>query len=124
VRGGRGACGADRFFGYKENYRGQVTLFSAEVFAQLCRELGLTEASPAALRRNVVVSGVDLNGLVGKEFDVQGVRLVGTEECRPCYWMDRALTGGAEAWLKGRGGLRCRVLTSGWLRRERNAHAA
>lgn len=114
----------DRFFGYKENYKGQVTLFSAEVFARMCAELGLEPASPAALRRNLVVSGVDLNALVGKEFELQGVRLAGTEECRPCYWMDQALGPGAEAWLKGRGGLRCRVLTSGWLRRERNAKAA
>lgn len=114
----------DRFFGYKENYKGQVTLFSAEVFARMCEELGLGRASPAALRRNLVVSGADLNALVGKEFELQGVRLAGTEECRPCYWMDRALGAGAEAWLKGRGGLRCRILTSGWWRRERNAKAA
>ena len=44
--------------------------------------------------------------LVGAEFEVQGVRFVGTEECKPCYWMDSALGPGAENWLKGRGGLR------------------
>lgn len=114
----------DRFFGYKENYKGQVTLFSAEVFARMCAELGFVQASPAALRRNLVVSGEDLNALIGEEFELQGVRLAGTEECRPCYWMDRSLGPGAEAWLKGRGGLRCRILTNGWLRRERNAKAA
>jgi len=113
-----------RFFGYKENYKGQVTLFSTEVFARMCVELGLERVSPAALRRNLVVSGEDLNALVGQEFELQGVRLAGTEECRPCYWMDRSLGPGAEAWLKGRGGLRCRILTNGWLRRERNAKAA
>ncbi|ACB75025.1 MOSC domain-containing protein [Opitutus terrae] len=114
---GRGLRG-DRFFGYKDDYKGQVTLFAAEVFEQLCEELKLTAAQPAALRRNLVVRGGDLNALIGEEFELQGVRLVGAEECRPCYWMDQALAPGAEAWLKGRGGLRCRVLTSGWLRRE------
>ena len=113
-------CGlrGDRFFSYREDYKGQVTLFAAEVFAELCGALGLgTEASPAALRRNLVVRGGDLNTLIGREFELQGVRLAGTEECRPCYWMDQVLAPGAEAWLRSRGGLRCRVLSSGRLRR-------
>ena len=52
---------------------------------------------------------------IGREFDLQGIRLFAVEECRPCYWMDTAIGPGAEAWLRGRGGLRCRILTSGWL---------
>ena len=107
----------DRFFDYRSNYKGQVTLFGAEVFAQLCESLGLEAASPAALRRNVVVSGGDLNELIGSEFALQGVRLVGTEECRPCYWMDTVLAPGAEQWLQQRGGLRCRIISDGWLQR-------
>ena len=114
----------DRFFNYKDNYKGQVTLFSAEVFARLCAELKVLHATPAVLRRNLVVRGGDLNALVGKEFELQGVRLAGVEECRPCYWMDSVLAPGAEAWLKGRGGLRCRVLTNGWLRRDAHVEAA
>jgi hypothetical protein len=30
--------------------------------------------------------------------------------------MDRVLAPGAEAWLKGRGGLRAKILSDGWLR--------
>lgn len=105
----------DRFFGYRVGYRGQVTLFALEVLEQLRRELNCPGAEAAATRRNLLVSGVDLNALVGREFELQGVRLEGVEECRPCYWMDQALAPGAEAWLKGRGGLRCRIRTSGWL---------
>lgn len=113
-------CGlrGDRFFGYRPDYKGQVTLFAAEVFDELGAALGLRAVSPAALRRNLVVRGGDLKALIGAEFELQGVRLAGTEECRPCYWMDQALAPGAEAWLKGRGGLRCRILSDGWLRRD------
>lgn len=123
---GRGLRG-DRFFEYKADYKGQVTLFAAEIFEALQRTFALPLAQPSALRRNLIVRGLpDLTTLVGKEFELQGVRLLGTEECRPCYWMDGALAPGAEEWLKGRGGLRCRVLTSGGLHRNGSAarHAA
>lgn len=112
---GRGLRG-DRFFDHKDNFKGQVTLFSGEVFADLRVALHLPQATPAALRRNLLVSGGDLNELIGRQFELQGVRLEATEECRPCYWMDEAFGPGAEAWLRGRGGLRCRILTDGWLR--------
>ncbi len=113
---GRGLRG-DRFFNYKEDYKGQVTFFAAEVFDALCARLGLSDASPAALRRNLITEGVDLNQLIGREFTVQGIRFFGTTECKPCYWMDQALAPGAEAFLQGRGGLRARILSSGALRR-------
>jgi MOSC domain-containing protein YiiM len=114
---GRGIRG-DRFFDHKENYKGQITFFSVEVLETLQRELNLPQAQASATRRNVLVHGIDLNSLVGVEFEVQGVRFAGTEQCKPCYWMDSALGPGAEPWLLGRGGLRARILTDGVLRTE------
>lgn len=117
---GRGVRG-DRFFDYRENYKGQITFFSLEIFDQLRRELNLPDARPEATRRNVFTRGIDLLSLGGREFELQGVRFAGIEECRPCYWMDQALGPGADAWLKGRGGLRARILTDGALRVDRSA---
>jgi MOSC domain-containing protein YiiM len=114
---GRGLRG-DRFFDFKENYKGQITFFSAEVFEALRRELDLPRAQAGSTRRNVLVGGMDLNSLIGAEFEIQGVRFAGVEQCKPCHWMDSALGAGAENWLQGRGGLRARILTSGVLRRE------
>jgi MOSC domain-containing protein YiiM len=111
---GRGIVG-DRFFDHKENYKGQITFFASEVFADVCRELGVSGQSPGVVRRNVITAGVDLNSLIGEEFVLQGVRFAGVEECRPCYWMDQALAPGAEAVLRGRGGLRARILVGGTL---------
>lgn len=111
---GRGIRG-DRFFDYKEDYKGQITFFAMEVFAALRAELNLPAAQPQAARRNAFVRGADLNALIGREFEVQGVRFLGVEESRPCYWMNSALGPGAEEWLRGRGGLRCRILTNGAL---------
>jgi MOSC domain-containing protein YiiM len=112
---GRGILG-DRFFDHKENYKGQITFFASEVFEDVCWELGVRGQSPGVLRRNVITVGVDLNSLIGVEFVLQEVRFAGVEECRPCYWMDQALAPGAEAALRGRGGLRARILDDGTLR--------
>ena len=73
------------------------------------------DSSPALARRNVITRGVDLNELIGQQFEVQGVRFYGTEESRPCDWMNRAIAPGAKEFLKGRGGLRARILTDGTL---------
>ncbi len=105
----------DRFYDYKNNYKGQVTFFSEEIFADLCAAFPAVEKSPGVLRRNVLVTGADLNALIGQTFELQGVRFRGTAQCAPCYWMDQAFSPGAEKWLKNKGGLRAQILTSGWL---------
>jgi MOSC domain len=112
---GRGIRG-DRYFDFKDNYKGQITFFSLEVFDALCGALELHDRLPALVRRNVMTRGVDLNELIGQDFEVQGVHFHGMEECRPCYWMDRAIAPGAHEFLKGRGGLRAKVLNDGMLR--------
>jgi hypothetical protein len=114
---GRGIRG-DRFFDYPENHKGQITFFAMEVLEALRRELNLPAAPPQATRRNAFVRGADLNALLGRVFEIQGTRFEAVEESKPCYWMNSVLVPGAEAWLKGRAGLRCRILTDGLLRRE------
>ena len=106
----------DRYFDFKDDYKGQITFFSLEVFNELCGALQIRDSSPVVARRNVITRRVDLNQLIGKEFEIQGVRFHGMEECRPCYWMDQAIAPGAHEFLKGRGGLRAKILTDGRLR--------
>jgi len=112
---GRGIRG-DRYFDFKDDYKGQITFFSLDVFDELCGVLQLQDCSPGLARRNVNTRNVDLNELIGQEFEIQGVRFFGTEQCAPCYWMDRAFAPGAEEFLKGRGGLRAKILDHGQLR--------
>ncbi len=113
---GKGLIG-DRYFGFEDGYKGQITFFSAEVVDAARDEFGVPDFCASAFRRNVIVRGVDLPELVGREFTLAGVRFEGSEECRPCYWMDQALAPGAEEFLEGRGGLRARILTSGTIER-------
>lgn len=113
---GKGLVG-DRFFGWKEDYKGQVTFFEHEQYERLCEKFGAMGVPPSAFRRNIITKGVDLNALIGVEFEVQGVRFLGTQEAAPCYWMNQAFAEGAEEALKGHGGLRAKVLSDGVLRK-------
>ncbi len=112
---GRGIRG-DRFFDYRDSYKGQITFFAVEIYDALCSALNVEDKSPATARRNVITGGVDLNEFIGVDFEVQGVRFRGVEECRPCYWMDHAFAPGAEKFLRGNGGLRARILSDGEVR--------
>lgn len=112
---GAGLVG-DRYFKHKEDYKGQITFFDWAVYARIRDTFDCPGLDPAWFRRNVLTEGVDLNTLIGKRFTLQGVDFEGSEECRPCYWMDHAIKPGVHEALKGVGGLRARILTSGTLR--------
>jgi len=112
---GRGIEG-DRFLDYKQGYKGQITFFAEEVYRAICEQLQVPDRAAWVFRRNVITAGADLNLLIGREFEVQGVRFFGTGECTPCFWMDAAFAPGAEDALQGRGGLRAKIVTDGTLR--------
>jgi MOSC domain-containing protein YiiM len=114
---GRGLVG-DRYFCHKEDFKGQITFFAIEAHRQLCVKLDLPDTPPSVYRRNVITEDLVLSALVGQEFELQGVWFLGTEECQPCHWMNRAVAPGVEEAMKGCGGLRAKILTDGTLRRD------
>jgi MOSC domain-containing protein YiiM len=113
-RAGHGIEG-DRFFDYKPDYKGQITFFSWEIFEEARRRFSVPALSPGAFRRNVVIEGIDINTLIGRNFSLGGVEFEGTVESKPCYWMDQAVAPGAEEWLRGNGGLRAKIRSDGSL---------
>lgn len=111
---GKGLLG-DRYFDHKEDYKGQITFFDWNVYERIQKDFDLPRLDPALFRRNILTSGIDLNTLIGQRFALQGLEFEGSEECRPCYWMDESVQTGVHEALKGFGGLRARILTSGTL---------
>ena len=107
----------DRFFNFKPDYKGQITFFEFETYQSICDYLKMNDKSPSVFRRNVITIGSDLNTLIGKEFEILGVRFFGTAESAPCEWMNLAFTPGAERFLRGRGGIRAKITTSGILQK-------
>ncbi len=113
-RAGRGIEG-DRFFDYKEDYKGQITFFAWETYLKIRTELNVPGLQPQAFRRNVLAEGLNLDELIGRRFRLGGIEFEGICEAKPCYWMEQAVAPGAEAWLLGRGGLRAKILSDGML---------
>jgi len=107
----------DRYFGYKPDFKGQVTFFDADVVDAVREQFNKPDLTSSEFRRNLIVRGVRLQDWVGKRFRFQGVEFEGSEECKPCYWMDEAVAPGVEEFLKARfrGGLRARILSDGKL---------
>lgn len=117
VVAGKGIRG-DRFFGKAAHMDAAVTFLAIEAWEAVARDLGLDGVSdPLLARRNLVVRGVELDPLRGHDFELVtaagSVVLHGGRPAAPCAWMDRVVTAGAHAALRGRGGLRCTPVTDG-----------
>jgi MOSC domain-containing protein YiiM len=121
VKAGLGLVG-DRYYAVPAHFDAQITFFAAEVFDALLAEFGREGLAPILTRRNIITRGVNLNQLIGEEFTIitpgdAPIRFLGTKPCSPCAWMDTMLGEGSHAFLRGRGGMRARILSSGILRR-------
>ena len=90
----------------------EVTLIAVEALEALEREFGVALA-PGESRRNLTTRGVPLNDLVGQTFRVGDVVLEGLRLCEPCSHLASLTYPQVLPGLKGRGGLRARVVTAG-----------
>ena len=91
----------------------QVTLIQAEHLPVIASLTGREAVTPAQLRRNVVVSGINLLSLKDQKFRIGSALLQGTGPCIPCSRMEEVLgTGGYNA-MRGHGGICARVLEEG-----------
>lgn len=111
IREGLGIVG-DRYFGKQAHRDASVTLIARE---SLPPGTGL-----AQVRRNILVSGIPVDDLVGAVLTLDSgdgpVSLRVNRRANPCAWMDLAVGPGAWRSLRGKGGIRCRPLNDGTLR--------
>ena len=94
----------------------QVSLITREHLAAIAAFMGMDCVAPELLRRNLVVSGLNLLALKERRFRVGDALLETTGECHPCSRMEILLgTGGYNA-VRGNGGILARVLSGGTIR--------
>ncbi|MEO0478369.1 MAG: MOSC domain-containing protein [Planctomycetota bacterium] len=111
---GSGLVG-DRFDGTGKR---QVSLIQAEhlfAVASLMRQEGAS-IEPADVRRNLVISGINLLALRKMRFRIGEALFEGAGPCPPCSRMEEVLGRGGYQAMRGHGGIVARVLEPGVLR--------
>lgn len=88
-----------------------LTLVEAEALEELTAS-GV-ELAPADARRNIVVRGISLDGLIGKSFRIGDVECFGQRRCEPCAHLERLTQPGVLRGLVHRGGLRADIISGG-----------
>ena len=94
----------------------QVTIISQEYIGLIAHFLGRESISPQLLRRNLVVSGINLSALRYQQFVIGEAIFEATALCHPCSRMEKALGKGAVAAMLGHGGLCASICRSGIIR--------
>jgi MOSC domain-containing protein YiiM len=100
----------------KTNGKRQVTLIQAEHLEVVAKMLGKAEVRPPDLRRNLLVSGINLHALRNRHFKIGDVLLEGSGPCEPCSRMEEVLGEGAYNVMRGHGGITARIIEGGVLR--------
>lgn len=91
----------------------QVTLIQYEHLATIAALAHRQSVTADMLRRNVVVSGINLLALKGKTFHIGEAILEYTGPCDPCSKMETLLGPGGYNAMRGHGGITARVLKEG-----------
>ncbi|RVV99629.1 sulfurase [Mesobaculum littorinae] len=92
-----------------------LTLIQAEHLPVIVALSGVA-VSPDLLRRNLLISRLNLSALRGREIAIGAVRLRITGPCAPCSRMEEALGPGGYTAVRGHGGITAEVLTPGMIR--------
>jgi len=94
----------------------QVTMIQHEHLSVVAAMLGRDEIRPDELRRNLVISGINLIALKNQAFRIGDAVLKGSGPCVPCSRMTENLGPGGYNAMRGHGGITCTVVEPGKIR--------
>ena len=105
----------DRYYCNFKEKKEQVTLINLEEINNFNNQIK-QNIDAKNFRRNIIVSGINLNDLINKKIKVNEVTLKIHEICQPCkYLQDRLKVPGLIKMLVNKSGVRAEILTSGSL---------
>lgn len=93
-----------------------VTLIQAEHLPVITALCGKTDITPELLRRNLMVSGINLSALRNQTLQIGDVTLKITSPCAPCSRMEVILGHGGYNAMRGHGGWCAELITPGHIR--------
>jgi len=93
-----------------------VTLIQQEHIVTIASLLHKKEIDPAELRRNIVISGINLLALKDREFKIGTAVLKMTGLCHPCSRMEETFGMGGYNAVRGHGGINACVIIPGIIR--------
>ncbi len=93
-----------------------VTLIQAEHIQTIMSLLHKDKIDPGELRRNIVISGINLLALKGREFKIGSAVLKMTGLCHPCSRMEEVLGDGGYNAVRGHGGINACVMLPGLIK--------
>lgn len=93
-----------------------ITLIQQEHIAVIASLVHRQKLDPALLRRNIMVSGINLLALKEREFKIGTAILKMTGLCHPCSRMEETLGAGGYNAVRGHGGINARVVSPGIIR--------
>lgn len=91
----------------------QVTMIQKEHLPVVAQLLNKDDVAPEQLRRNLVISGINLKSLKKERFRIGEVVFEGTGNCAPCSLMEENLGKGGYQAMRGHGGITTKVITGG-----------
>ena len=94
----------------------QVTLIQQEHLAVIASLARVEVVDAVGLRRNLVVSGINLLALKNAKLQVGEALLEIVGPCQPCSRMEETIGPGGYAAMRGHGGMTARVLGTGAIR--------
>jgi len=95
------------------NAKRQVTLIQSEHIGVVASIMGKDSIDPNLLRRNIVVSGINLQALKDVQFQVGSAVFYGTGNCPPCSRMEKNLGSGGYNAMRSHGGITATVIQAG-----------
>ncbi len=93
----------------------QVTFIQKEHIAAVASFLGKSSLEFTVTRRNILVEGINLLSLKGKQFQIGEAILEYSGECHPCSRMEEALGEGGYNAMRGHGGITAKIIKSGMI---------
>ena len=105
----------DRYYNNYKNKKEQVTLINLEEIDTFNKNIG-KNLDYKDFRRNIIISGINLNKYINKKIIIKNVVLKIQELCQPCNYLQKKLgISNLVKMLVNKSGVRAEIISSGFI---------